>query len=417
VICWPARVVGGSLLATGGDDGKIRIWNSQHSDLLREINFTDTGAVQGLSFSPDGTKLAAGSNDKTIAIWDPSTGDEIFLDPDSAHPTPLLLFQPDSVFATAYSPVGTGLPLASIGQNGTVHQWSDWSNEILTDRPFPGSSGTVQDLAFSADGQLLDAGSQDGSLRLWNPSLGQPIYTQADRDYNADTVAFDPAGKRFASGGIDGVIRFWNSPSGSPTGLQLNVGDQIVHSLAFRPGRQQIIAGLDGIVQVWNADTGTLTHTLSPNHGLVTRLAVSRDGLIATAAEKGGLVDVWNVDTGARLKTVTLKQHPVSSVAFSGDGHRLAVAGLDGSGDSSTIIVFDSGTGSLVKSITTSSARLEVAMSPDGRRVAGGAVDGSLVVWNADSGAVVQTLGGHTGRVEAVAFNPDGTHIASGGRG
>jgi WD40 repeat protein len=404
------------LLATGGDDGQVRIWNSQNGDLLRDLNFTETGAVQGLSFSPDGTTLAAGSNDKTIAEWDPNSGEAVVQqDPNLGHAVLVYLFQPDSVLATAYSPVGTGFPLASVGQNGTVHQWNDWSTPLLTDRPFPGSSGTVQDLAFSADGNLLAAGGRDGLLRLWNPSVGQPIHVQPDHSYNDDSVAFDPAGKRFASSGIDGVIRFWNSPSGSPTGLQLNVGDQIVHSLVFGPGRQQIVAGLNGIVQVWNADTGTLTHTLSTNHGLVTRLAVNRDGLIATAAENEALVDVWNADTGAHLNTVTLKQHPVSSLAFSGDGHRLAVGGLSDSGDSSTITVFDSGTGSLVKSMTTSKARLEIAMSPDGHQVAGGADDGSLAVWNADTGEVMHELGGHSSRVETVAFSPDGTRIASGG--
>lgn len=404
------------ILATGGDDGQVRIWNSQNGDLLREINFTERGAVESLSFSPDGTKLVAGSNDETIAMWDPNTGDPVVQsDPNLGHSVVVLLFQPDPVFATAYSPIGTGLPLASVGQDGTVHQWNEWSTELLSDRPFPGSSGTVQDLAFSADGQLLAAGSQDGLLRLWNPSVGQPIRTQADHTYNHDIVAFDPAGKRFASAGIDGVIRFWNSPSGSPTGLPLNVGDQIVHSLVFRPGRQQIVAGLNGIVQVWNADTGVLTHTLSPNHGLVTRLAVSRNGLIAAGAETGNLLEVWNADTGGHLNTVTLKQDSVSSLTFSGDGHRLAVAGRADSGDSSTITVFDSSTGSLLKSITTSRAKLEIAMSPDGHRIAGGADDGRLVVWNTDTGEAVNTLGGHNGGVEVIAFSPDGTRIASGG--
>jgi WD40 repeat protein len=411
------------LLATGGDDGKIRIWNSQNGDLLRELNFTEMGAVQSLSFSPDGTMLAAGSNDKYIAEWDPNTGEAIVQqDPNLKRAVDVLLVQPDSVYATAYSPVGTGLPLATAGENGTVHQWRDWSTALLTDRPFPGSSGEVQDLAFSADGHLLAAGSQDGLLRLWNPSVGQPILTSSDHSYNGDVVSFDPAGKRFASAGIfDRVIRFWNSPSGSPTGIPLNVGDQI-GPLAFRPGQQQIIAVVDGIVQEWNADTGTLTRTLSSNRGRVTNLAVSRNGLIATATDKGDrvddkgdLVDLWNADTGAHLNTVTLTQHTVSSVAFSGDGHRLAVAADDGSGGDSSITVFDSGTGALVKSITTARAGLEVAMSPDGRRVAGGAVDGSLVVWNADTGAVVHTLGGHKARVEVVAFSPDGTRIASGG--
>ena len=403
------------VLATGGDDGRIRIWNSQNGDLVRDINFTEMGAVESLSFSPDGTRLAAASNDKTIAMWDPNTGETVWLDPSS---TLAFLSQPDAVFATAYSPVGSGLPLASAGQNGTVHQWSYWDTLVFSDRPFPGSSGAVQDLAFSADGQLLAAGSLDGSLRLWNPSVGQPIYTSSDRQYNADRVAFDPAGKRFASAGIDGLIRFWNSPSGSPTGLQLNVGDQIVETLAFRPGQQQIVAGLNGVVQVWNADTGTLIRTLSPNHGLVTNLAVSRDGLIATAARDGDLVDVWNADTGAHLNTLTLKPHTVTSVAFSGNGHRLAVAAgtaTDSGPGVGSITVFDSGTGGLVKSITTSTAQLRIAMSPDGRRVASGDLDGSLVVWNADTGEVVHTSHGHDAAVEVVAFSPNGSRIASGG--
>jgi len=401
------------MLATGGTDGVVRTWNTDTGALVHE--FGNQGLVETLSFSPDGNTLAVGGDLKTVDLIDPSDGSIKYQDP--AQP-PLL--QPDPVLANAFSPVGSGYPVMSVGSNGTVHQWGRWTGgQTLTDRPLPGKAGRVQNLAFSADGERLAAGSDDGLVRLWNPTLGQPQFATADASDIQYRVAFDGTGAGYASSELVlGTITLWSSATGLPTGAPLNTGDS-VEGMAFRPGTDQLVVGLKDALQVWDTNSRNIIRTLHPSQGIVGgRLAVSRDGLIATTGD-GGDVEIWNADTGARMHLLTSHWDTVTGVAFSGDGRRLAVIGYVGTGkrDGSvdpSVRIFESASGAPITSISTPNAD-RVALNPDGHRVVTGGIDGSVLLWNTDTGKLDHPQPGHIGEVNAVAFSPDGTYIASGG--
>jgi WD40 repeat protein len=402
------------MLATGGTDGVVRTWNTDTGAPLHE--FGDKGRVQSLSFSPDGNTLALGGDRKTVELIDPSDGTSKDQELDPTKPP---LDQPDPVYAIAFSPTGNGYPLMSVGPNGTVHQWSRWVGApILSDRPLPGKAGRVQDLAFSADGERLAAGSDDGLVRLWNPALGQPQFATADASDIQYRVAFDGTGAGYASSDlVEGVITLWSSATGLPIGAPLNTGD-IVEGMAFRPGTEQLVVGLKDALQVWDAHTRKLIRTLHPTQGIAGRLAVSQDGLIAATGD-GGDVEIWNADTGARIHLLTPHFDKVYDVAFSADGRRLAVIGYvgtgkpDGSADPS-VRIFEPASGAPITSISTPNAD-RVALNPDGHRLVTGGIDGSVSLWNTDTGKLDHPQPGHIGEVNAVAFSPDGTYIASGG--
>jgi WD40 repeat protein len=400
------------MLATGGTDGVVRTWNTDTGALIHE--FGNQGLVESLSFSPDGNTLAVGGDLKAVALIDPSDGSIKYQDP--AQPP---LVQPDPVLADAFSPVGSGYPVMSVGSNGTVHQWGRWvGGQTLTDRPLPGKAGRVQNLAFSADGERLTAGSDDGLLRLWNPTLGQPEFATADASDIQYRVAFDGTGAGYASSElISGVITLWSSTTGLPAGTPLDTGSA-VEGMAFRPGTQQLVVAVKDALQLWDANSRKLVSTLHPSQGPLGTLAVSRDGLIAATGD-GGDVEIWNADTEARTHLLTTHFDKVTGVNFSGDGRRLAVIGYVGTGkpDGSvdpTVRIFEPASGAPITSISTPKAD-RVALNPDGHRLVTGGIDGSVLLWNTDTGKLDHTQPGHIGEVNAVAFSPDGTYIASGG--
>jgi WD40 repeat protein len=158
----------GALLASGSYDGTIRLWRLAHSGrsgshvqahLIGAPLSGHTGGVTSVRFSPDGTILASGSQDGTIRLWD------------VAHQQPLgspLTGHTASVYGVAFSP--NGALLASGSDDATIRLW-DVARRQPLGLPLTGHSGSVYSVAFSPDGKLLASGSYDHTVRLWDVDI------------------------------------------------------------------------------------------------------------------------------------------------------------------------------------------------------------------------------------------------------
>ena len=149
-----------------------------------------------MAFSPDGTRLASGSEDETVRLWDVASGE----------PTTTLEGHTDWVLSVAFSPDGTRL--ASGSWDGTILLWDVASGEPTT--TLEGHTGSVLSVAFSPDGTRLASGSLDGTVRLWDVASGEPTTTLEGHTGSVLSVAFSPDGTRLASGSWDGTILLWD---------------------------------------------------------------------------------------------------------------------------------------------------------------------------------------------------------------
>jgi WD40 repeat protein len=137
--------------------GNIKIWDKETGKELNtmkgyaENNYDYVG---GLVFSSDGKRLASCSEDKTVRIWDITTGNVLFV----------LKGHTDQVNNAAFSP--DGKLLASVSNDKTVRLWdSEVGKEIEI---LKGHRDTVYDVAFSPDGKWLASGSDDKTIRIWD---------------------------------------------------------------------------------------------------------------------------------------------------------------------------------------------------------------------------------------------------------
>ena len=128
-----------------------------------------TESVTAVAFSQDGSLLASASEDLTVRLWNPATGQEV----------QKLEGHTESVTAVAFSQDGS--LLASASEDLTVRLWNPATGQEV--QKLEGHTESVTAVAFSQDGSLLASASEDLTVRLWNPATGQEVQKFENTEY------------------------------------------------------------------------------------------------------------------------------------------------------------------------------------------------------------------------------------------
>ncbi len=183
----------GQLIASGGTDSKVKLWNLKGT-LLKTFEGHDDW-VWDVSFSPDGRKIvASASADATIRLWD-LQGDCIKVLKDDREPN---LFR-----SISFSPDGSQLASAS---GKSVKLWKLDSGQLLG--IFEGHRDVVSSVCFTPDGQNILSASYDNTLKLWT-SDGAEMQTFDEHTGAVRAATISPDGEQFLSASSDGTIKLW----------------------------------------------------------------------------------------------------------------------------------------------------------------------------------------------------------------
>jgi WD40 repeat protein len=327
--------------------------------------------ISSIALSPDGKVLAAGTVDKTIILWDVTSG----------------------------QPIG---------------------------QPLTGHDSQVISLAFSPDGRMLVSGSNDPVFRLWdvsNPKL--PVQIAAlQNESPSGRIIFTSDGRPFSidsGGSFNESTYLWNTPLSQPLGQDFVACACGALSLAFsRDGKTLALGGGDGHVELWDIPgrqrIKTLRYFTQPQFkqdGGIFSLAFSPDGKWLASGSGMGFIRLWDL-TLASDQPTKVRYFVGSSIA------RVAF-----SPDSSTL-VYSNGTNKIdvwnlasdksydVDVAKITSRVLSLTFSPDGKTLALGTSDNSIILWDlASRQQIGQPLNGHDSEVFSVAFSADGKMLVS----
>lgn len=454
----------GSMLASTGDDGKLKVWDPSTGRLLASAS--GDGPVFGPSFSADGSLVAAAWHEEfgflgIVRMLDLSTGRVVRT----------LRF--DGAIDTALSPDGKRLAVASFWRDGAVFDL-ETGEEAFELRGTTGSVVVVHGgVSWSPDGRNIAATTADGA-RVFEAGTGRLRFTLFGHSGSVLSMAWSPDSARLVTGGIDGAAKVWEIGMGgvrelwslsaqetrsgivgvafSPDGARVMAGDAGVTAVTvwdlspqgdaewanlpdagapaeFMPdGRRVVATSGRSAVAVWELQTGRVLRTIGPLpfslgfHGYVLGVSdgsfdVSPDGGSIAAGGSGlagfggEVAGAWDAATGQELFRISHRLD-VNDVAFSPDGEHLVTASWDGEAK-----IVDRA-GRVIRVLRDEGWSLFAArFSPDGRLVATAARLGEgeyrLRIWDWGLGEVVRTIGADG---SAVDFDPSGSRIATAGR-
>jgi WD40 repeat protein len=219
----------GQLIATGADDGSVRLYDVSdpaHPRMLTDEH--DSGSpVYTVVFAPDGATVAAASTDNVVRLWHVSGGAA----PALTLAGPSLGGMVSYAIGLAFSPDSKLLAVGSADK--TVHLWdvANPARPTVIGVPLTGPSGYVWAAAFSPSGKTLAVGVTDGTVWLWNvaspahPALIATLTGPANHVYS---VAFSPSGDQLAATSYEGTVHLWDtSPAAAVAQLCGNLGQAI----------------------------------------------------------------------------------------------------------------------------------------------------------------------------------------------
>jgi hypothetical protein len=279
--------------------------------------------VTGVAFSSDNRRLASGSWDETVKVWDVPTGQQL-----SA-----LSGKVKEVQALAFS--SDGRWLATENSSDTVTLWDAATGtevRMLPSNKPVGAPGTnwVYSIAFSPDGRWLASGIDSKTVRIWEVSTGRAVRDLTALRRSVIYVAFSPDGRLLASGDDDKTIGIWDVSTGKEI-QKLSGHKKTIYAAAFSPnGRWLASASADKTVRLWDIAAGRDVYTLTGHENIVTSLSFSPDSRWLASGSWDKTIKIWDVETGHEAQSLAAESHPIYSVAFDSCGRWLASGSEEG---------------------------------------------------------------------------------------
>ena len=418
----------GELVATAGWDHAARIWNTVTGKEVQILN-GHSAALMSVQFGPDGERLATGSS-----------GYDYDMD---------------------ITPGGGGGGTSTIKEPALVRIWDvntgseagKLKNRVVSPlEAILGAGGFGSSrcrASFSEDGSyLVTATKSPENTAVWSADDGRLIGYLKGHTYEVNSAAFSHDGSKVVTASADHTARIWNARSGKEIAVLIAHSGPVLWA-EFSPNDQRVVtASSDTTVRVWDATTGRGLAVLKGHEGKVYQARFGPENLRIVSASADSTVRIWNAATMDQL-SIKLNGHQgeLTRLAFSPDSKKVVTGSRD-----KTARVWETSTGTELlvlkghSDIKNHSHRESilgrvnaVAFSPDGQRIVTGAEDEHYLltdgisngkprivgeishtparIWDANDGRELFSLNGHECGVDGANFSPDGSLVLTSSNG
>jgi eukaryotic-like serine/threonine-protein kinase len=297
-----------------------------------------SNVIRSLAWLVDGKRIVSVSSEKTVHVWEATTGKKQQIYPDASDAARLVARSAD------------GSLIATAGSDALIRVWNFTTNQLIG--TYRGHQGQIVNaIAWSPAQQLLASAATDGTVHVWDANTGQPLTIYRGHTGSVATLAWSPSeaasppgsGLCIVSGGDDASIQTWEATTGKTIALYRNQPAKVL-SVGWSPS----------------------VYTLSPGAPTSSRIGCGR---------ADGMIQMW--DTTANQEVLSYRYPaPVSVVAWSPDGKRFAYAG-----ENKMIEVWDTTTNRKLLTFAHAAPPRAMVWSPDGKYIASGGDDTIIQVW------------------------------------
>jgi hypothetical protein len=261
-----------------------------------------------LAYSPDGTLLATGGTDSRVHVWNMATGAHKMEVKTRKWPR-ALCFSPDGNY------------LITAGKDERLKKWNLQTGELVYAQK--GHRAQIVSVDISPDGKYIATGGADGKVILWDFNSGSILRElRAHRD-NVNAVCFHPGSKQLATGSADKYIIEWSIPSGNQI-RKFKAHKSWIRALAYSPdGTLLASAGDDKNIIIWK--NGVQNNSLLAHRDWIQTLAFSPDGHYLLSGGHDKYLILWELPSG-KIKYKQKLADKVMDVLFSPDGKTMAAA-------------------------------------------------------------------------------------------
>jgi WD40 repeat protein len=384
----------GRILAAGGGDDPVRLWDT---DTGKEIRTLKDTWVSALAFTPRGSVIATAGAFKTIRLWEVANGKEASKLEGHAAAIKAMVLSPD------------GSMLASGGQDGTIILWELLTGKIITE--FKGHLGEINALAFSPDNTRLASASGDRTVRVWDCDNAKFVRA-LDAGCSALAVVFGADGKTLATAGDDQLVRVWNVDEGKLLHTFKGHTGSVASLLVTRDGK--IVSGAhDQTIRIWDQAAGKEALVIPRDLGDSDAMAITKDGKFLACAGISNTLRIFDAASGKEVRPGPGHAAGVASIALSTDGKWLVSGSITGH-----IRLWDAKTGQDVRQWSCAGAGdLVLAFAPDSQTVVSANGMDAIRFWDPQTAREKMQLPANAGDpVLCLTYSPDGGKLAVGRR-